>query len=647
MDITHDNFLSILDLVGVRDSEIEKISNKDDSLLKFFWGTLGTLPEGNQKEHSYGVLSRSVELVRRSGIAVSPRDYIILFYASLVHDISKSETIELDIQKVLKNECKLFSYKNSHGIQSAHYIARKYKDKEVQFYGLVESDIVQLFNIIAFHETGDMHPCFANSRDITRKELLLSLVFFLADIADGACYRVSATRIMDEQLQPHKTKARLRVKEVSIEGDYIVWWVDRSGKAAQNAADGENKKISRHRALLQAFGLPSEIICLKQEGKIRKKEVCFQRSDTITSELCLAVSPKIASRVLSADTLPELYEKIVRAFYLIQASGNPSHSNYFGPLVLEVTDVEADRAKETLIRSEVVKDMKEIDNYVKLWLDDKKDAETEFYYGYTHGQRIWRYVFPSRPDELGAKKSFHDWRGALNQLDRVVEILKEEGPNARRSYVVIPHPLIDNPRSPFYSPEEIAPSLIAIQFVLEPDNKLSAFALLRSQELSLFFLVNYSEMKALLQRLKEQLSGQDGFKDIRRGRIVMMTPLAYFAPDTPLLDKPRICKMKKEAVDSLIRKIDRTAGCQEFIELLRDFERDYIKIETAWCEDFRTALSVVKGFNDIRRGLKVLKESLDSLEEERSKKGNSAAYIREKKGEAVEKFIKKVEKFKR
>ncbi|GAI16483.1 unnamed protein product, partial [marine sediment metagenome] len=309
---------------------------------------------------------------------------------------------------------------------------------EVKFYGLEDSDIVQLFNVIAFHETGDMHPCFVGSREITRKELLLCLVFFLADIADGADYRVPATRIVDEQLQTRRTKARRRVKEVSIEGDYIVWWVDKSGKAAQAASDSENKKLSIHRPLLKAFGLPSEISCLEQGMKVATKEACLKPSDIRASNLCLGVSEEVPAQLLSAETLPELYEKIVRAFYGIQASDAPSRPNYFGPLVLEVSDVESDEAKSTVIRSDVVKETSEISRYVKLWLDEKKGAETQFYYGYTHGQRIWRYVFPSA-DDLEHKRSFQDWPGTLSQFDHVVEILQKEGRNARRSYVMIPH----------------------------------------------------------------------------------------------------------------------------------------------------------------------------------------------------------------
>lgn len=642
MDLTKDSFLEILDLEDVPSSEIDNIRSNNDSPLNYFWGTLKTLPEGNQREHSYSVLKRSVKLVRRPGIAVSPSDYLILFYASLAHDISKSETMEVGVHQALIDECKLFSHKNSHGIRSAHYIARKHRDNKVHFYGLEDSNIAQLFNVIAFHETGDMHPCFVSSREISRKELLLCLVFWLADIADAADYRVPATRTVDEQLQTPKTKARLMVKEVSIEGDYIVWWVDKSGEAAQRASNSETKKLSMHRPLLQVFGLPSEIICLKQGMKVSTKQACLQFGDIKASNLCLDVSEKVPPRVLSADTLPDLYEKIVRAFYGIQASNAPSHQNYFGPLVLEVSDVESDEAKRTAIRSQVVKQMSEINRYVERWLDPEKDAEKEFYYGYTHGQRIWGYVFPHHGAELGPNKSFHDWSGALNQFDHVLEILKEGGRDARRSYVVIPHPMIDNPESPFYSPEEVVPSLIAIQFVLEEGNSLSAFALLRSQELSIFFLVNYFEVRELLSRLKDKLV--DTIEDIKLGRIVMMTALAYFAPGTPLLEKPRICKMERAEVESLVTKLRLRAGRREFIDLLRDFERDYIKIETVWCENFLTALSGVKGFYKIREGLKVLKETLDSLEEKRGQKGHSATYTREKKREAVGRFIKAVEK---
>lgn len=300
MDVTKDDFLQILRDLDVPGSEIDNIGKNKDSPLNYCWGTLETLPEGNVPEHSYRVLQRCIELVRRSDLAVSTKDtvsvndYLILWYASLLHDIAKSRDIPEQIKANVEAECKLFSHeKSDHGVRSAHHLNQELKKGKMQFYGLDSPAIEQVLNVISFHSSGDMHPCFLGSGELTRKELLFCLAFWLADIADGADYRVPATRTMDNKLQSSKTKARRTVKEVSIEKGYIVWWVKKYDDAARDASDIENKKLSKHRLLLQAFGLPSEIICLEQGMKVPTKEACLQYSDIRASNLCLDVSERV------------------------------------------------------------------------------------------------------------------------------------------------------------------------------------------------------------------------------------------------------------------------------------------------------------------------------------------------------------------
>lgn len=640
---------------------IKQIEDQPDSPLNYACRNLDKeIPEGNDLDHSCRVLENCIKIISKSGSKITSNGCLSLFYASLLHDVAKSnhESIKSDINGVLEKKCKLFSSeKSDHGIRSAHYIDKKRKIKEAEqritLYGLESPEVRQLLNIISFHHSGRMHPCFSPSK-LQREELLLCLIFWLADKADALNSRALIPQSVNKKYRKPKDEARARVKEVLIRKNVITWRVNKLSPQLEKAANMANGELSENRLLLQAFGLPTRITYLEIGERIPKEDLYVSHDDIISANLCFDVSERPTTPlVLSANTLPKLYEKLVEASYKVSVPETLSSAHCFGPIVLEVKDVENDEAKEINIRSNSGKNFSVIKAYTETWLSSEQKEADKFYFGYTHGQRIWKYLYPHSGADMNKlldnKMRFKELEGEIDQFKHIVDIL-QEGPEARRAYVVIPHLIIDNPGSDFYiEGEEVAPALIAVQFRIEKEHELSGFALLRAQELSTFFVVNYLEVRSLMDRLIEKLKCElpDKFADIRKGRIVMLSAFGYFDPNTVLLDKPQICLLRPIDYEQYATELNQSNIRREFIGLLKEFNKDYIKIETEWCQKIEQHLNKAKykQKDKIIEAIRELKQDLDKLEKERKAGGHSiTSEIRSKKGETVGKFIETIDR---
>lgn len=663
LNININDFKNILEHWSVNENIIKIILNKNDSPLNYAFRTIRKdIREENSLEHSYSVLINCENIIKESELNLSKTDKLILFYASLLHDIAKSlnNAIRTEIEHYISKQCKLFAHKNAdHGIRGAHYIEKKLNinriAERIRVYGLEKEDVKNLLNIIAFHSTGRIHPCFVHSGKISRRLILLCLIFWVADIADAYSFRKAASTTVTQRFQDISTRVRKEVEEVKILKNSILWGVKKITPQIKNGVNWENAKLAQHRVLLQAFNLPNYIIpveCSKIKNR-RDRERYINYSDIILANLCFDVSSRCTPLSLSANTLPELYERIIEAFYRISVTDELMPKHYFGPIVLEVKNVEKDRKDEINIRGKE-DNFKILESYTQTWLADGKKESDKFYFGYTHGQRIKKYLHimnttdlnnalqymnaSTRDDKERCKDFFKNWSGEISQIKNVVNILKKERNKARRAYVVIPHVVLDNPESKFYVPEEVAPSLIAIQFMIERGPKLSAFLLLRAQELSTFFIVNYLEARKLLEELKRSLNKKSQ-KKIKLGRIVMLSAFGYFQPNTVLLNKPQICKQTESEIQKICNNIATDdEEKQKFINLLEEFKKDFIKIETGWCSKFANFLRD-KDYINLSNHMKRLEKTLNSLENKRIKGGYSASYIRNEKKKAITKFI--------
>jgi len=659
MQVTKRKFLGILRRYNIPRIHLQKIADKNDSPLAWAFKLKGAMPQANDLEHSYrifgilsGLMKRYENNSHNSVVELNKVDYLILFYASLLHDSSKStdSAIMQEIKELKQDNHKrkdsIFSkfekccrYTSDHAVESAHYLELKRRQRKIRFYGLDNNGIRCLLNIIAFHAVGSIHSCFLPKEKLSCKEIFMCLAFWIADVADGTSERVLAATLVSSKARSQKAKARLGIEKVSVNRDLILWEAKRQTPEVKKASSLSNSELTKHRALIQAFGLPSKIVCPRKTGKMCDDEPGLDINDIFLSNLTLQPSDKRAPLLLSSDTLPGLYEKIVEASSHLRVVGSLSHLNHFGPVVLEVKNVEKDKAEEVKIRSEVNRDIAQIKKYTQIWLDPKQGAEKDFHFGYTHGQRIWRYLYPRYKKDLD-QKEFQNWQGSISQFRNVVRILKKEGRDARRAYVIIPNPIIDTIGSYFFHKEEMSPALLAIHFMIDGNNKLSGFGLLRAQELSTFFVVNYFEIKSLIDRLSKNLKKK--YPKIRPGRIVMMSAFGYFDPNSVLLDKAGICKKTKSDIETYAQELMNSSYNQEFIQLLNDFaDKDYIRIETSWCKFFKGALPRNKKLDRVREGIVKLKRNLDKLEEKRIGEGYTVTHpkIKQGKRKAVKRFI--------
>ena len=528
--------------------------------------------EANNFDHSHRVLQNCISLSSCINEKLSHNDYLILFYASLLHDVSKSQNIEIkeELESFVGEYKDLFKHTNcDHGVRSAYYLKHK-NTKKIQFYGLDVDSTRILYNVIAFHSSATMHSCFCN-KNISRKELLLCLLFWLADISDAVCDRVSAAATVEAK-KP-KIRARESVTSIEIKSEAIIWMVNKEYADVNRAVVLANKELSKHKLLLIAFGLPAQIVISSKFDKCEEQTITHE--DLAKQNIVLDVKDRNIPLIISVDTVSEAYERIVEAFHMVEVNGQANNKNYFGPLVIDIKDIQNDDAEKINVRSHHSFDITQIKKYTQKWLSAGNHAADDFYFGYTHGQRIHKYVFPKEQVDLSSSK-FYEWHGKREQFKNVVNLLRKEGADCRRAYVVISHPMIDNSdkKDKFHHETSVQPSLIAMHFRIEDENKLSAFAFLRSQEMSTFFLVNYFEIKTLIELLAKELS-------LSCGRVVMSTSLAYFDRGSSLLDKPALCQNDDAGLRNTSIQIDKQDVRDKFISDLKEIgTRNYIKTES-------------------------------------------------------------------
>jgi len=368
---------------------------KNNSAIWFLSAFEDDLSHGNGKNHSLRVLKNVLEIVRKYNFVgtLTKVDYLILIYTSLFHDMDKwtNKTHTDGITLVTEKDCCLFSdIEDGHGIRGAHYLSDRIKEKELSFPGLGKHEVDQLLEIICFHGAGSLHGCFADYTKPTRKELLLFLLFFVADMADDVFPRVAPDSTAPKKAQSARVRARRLIRNVKFGKISIFLHVDKTSKELKEMIKVENEKLHELSPLLIALGLPFKID-LVLKGKVVPYRIDVNNCRINFGAFDLKVVNREQPLVLSSSTLPGLYEKIVRAFYKVKVTGKRTHKDCFGPLVFEVTDVENDKAEKTKLRNTQGKTIKTIKDYTIKWLSDKIGDENDFYFGYTHGQRLKAY----------------------------------------------------------------------------------------------------------------------------------------------------------------------------------------------------------------------------------------------------------------
>ena len=563
----------------------ETLLSDAHSPLNYAFDVLRANTDANDIDHSFRVVQHCKAIADKTGRKLSQSDRLVLLYASLLHDISKSSdpAIIREIEELLCKSNLLFSDQNcDHGVRSAHYVEQKQADA-LKFFGLRTDGVKLMCNIIAFHSAAILHSPF-RANQVRPGDIFLCLLFWVADISDADPDRGRAPGTVRKENRPAKVEAREQIKKTIIRRDHIQWVVREENKQVEKAKNLANEDLSKHKLLLQAFGLPSEILITK-EAKNPSCRATLSNEDLGRCGLSLDLKDRKCPLQISTNTLYEAYESIVEAFQNKLVKGQAQFKHYFGPLLVEIRNIDQDEAEKITVRNNHELNLDKIKEYTKFWLDDGPDAAKRFYFGYTHGQRIHKYMYPKIPNDL-RNENFYTWTGKREQFKSVERILGEDKKHARRAYVVIAHPIIDNSNKDdaFHNESIVQPALIAIHFRIEANNKLSAFAFLRSQEMSTFFLVNYFELKKLVEQIAAKLS-------LKHGRIIMTTSLAYFDKDTTLFDMPEICRLDELSIGDFGQNIENMGKREALMGMLREVvSRTFIKTEYKWCSTLKKSL---------------------------------------------------------
>jgi len=588
----------------------ERLVKHARSPLNYAFDALRANTDANDIDHSFRVAKYCKAIANKTGLNLSQSDRLVLFYASLLHDISKSSdtTIIADIEKILCRRKLLFSDQNcDHGVRSAHYVEQRQKDR-LKFFGLNKDEVKLMCNIIAFHSVAILHSPFRANK-VCRNDILLCLLFWVADVSDGVCDRVVAPATVRKGNRTAKVEAREQIEKTIIRKDQILWVVREGNKEVEKAAKLANEELSKHKLLLQAFGLPSEILITKK-AKNPSCRATLSNEDLGRCGLSLDLKDRKCPLQISTNTLYEAYESIVEAFQKKVVKGQPRFKHYFGPLLVEIRNIDQDEAEKITVRNNHKLNIDNIQTYAKFWLDDGPDAAKRFYFGYTHGQRIHKYMYSKIPNDL-KNENFYTWTGKREQLKSVEKILGEDKENARRAYAVIAHPIIDNSINTdrFHNENIVQPALIAIHFRIETNNRLSAFAFLRSQEMSTFFLVNYFELKKLVEQIAAKLS-------LEHGRIIMTTSLAYFDEDTTLFDMPEICRLDELSIGDFGQNIEDMGKREALMGMLREVaSRTFMKTEYEWCSTLKTSLSHAAVYKPLKQAIGEMEGALRRISE--------------------------------
>ncbi len=643
----------------LEDTIINKLKTEKTSPLNFIENA--DLPQNNNLSHSLRVLKNLYNLTTANGktkFTFNNYDWTLLLYSSLLHDISKTKDdgIKDDLDNL---GIKCYGLETDHGILSAHYIKQCYQKRKINFIHLNKNKIIWLLNIIAFHNTGLIHSCFMKNRSISRKELYMYLLFWLADIADGSNERAKTSKIIDCPNREPKNRARLKIFDISIKRNNVLWHISRNTQDIEKSIMITNKILEKNRILLLAFGLPIAF-GYKTKNRIYSDNK-IDRKVLSDNDLCLDVTERLKPLILSEDKVSDLYEMIAESFSCLRVSKTKIQSNYFTPIILEIKDVKNDKFNKTKPRNDRNITIDIIKKYTLKWSNKDDDAAKDFYFGYTHGQRIYQYLYPYTEDDLNLlqktkkeieeekkkesprlysiKLDINQWsrEGRINQFNSIAEIIKEEGHLCRTAYVVIPNPIIDRKGSAFQIPTIASPALLVIHFIIEKNKKLTAIALFRALELSTFFLVNYLEVKDILIKLKNLLHKDKKYANLELGRIIMLSSLAYFDPQSVLLDKPKLCTKSDTEIINFAKKIRSSKVKEDFVDLLNDFSKDYKIIETDWCDIFNKHTENQR----LKNAIDQLAKSLNKIETNRSEYSMSITdVVRKKKTNAIKRFIR-------
>lgn len=397
--------------------------------------TTADIDEANSIGHSLRVLQLCIEL---SGLLpeahkLNHEDKLVLTYAALFHDLakSKSDDVSKEIASVMKSECRLYeNSKTDHGVRSAYYLRHKMSSGAVHLPGLSDRSRSRLLTVIAYHSStiydgvlGEVPPDFTTIR--------LSVIFRLADIADSERLRAQAASTVSKLVSSGKTRARSSVTKVTVSKSGLVWKVAGDTADVRTALAMANEELEPMSTLLQAMCLP---YCIRARCGRDWIEEPVPRRSLPSTETTVGQGDQI---VLRAKTFPELYEKIVRVMCPLSVESVAASQNYCGPILLVVEDAANDRLEKTVLRNDVGWKYEDVVECTSKWLSDSAKAHQDFYFGYTHGQRIYGYLYPKDGAEMPREKQKFDlggWSGRVNQFASCADMLMDEGPEARRAY---------------------------------------------------------------------------------------------------------------------------------------------------------------------------------------------------------------------
>lgn len=660
--IYYKDFIELLKIEGINEKFRSELS-KSDGIFAAIMKSLHTLDNENYINHSYTVLRLSFDLLKnKNDLNISEQDKINLFYASLIHDIDKTTNKQILDLCVPQDRSLL---KEIHGFGSASYIQNYLRTLTIISKSgrkLRKSEINKICGLLTFHYLNKIDSKFFNGK-ISRKDLFLCLVLWLADNADAYDDRTLCLAIPDNQLN-QKQKARSTIKKIFIKNKLIIWKLERvpdteTLTVLKKACHLTNEEIAKNRALLLAYDLPTKIVIIRKTKEPPENEAIISGKEIFQTGL--SNNAKLANDSfiihISENSLKKAYEQIRHIFSEIYVKDQPDYNNYVGPLVVEIKNVNGEE-KEFTIFNENQPTIAQLKDYAEKFLQSDKKASKDFYFGYTHGQRIKICTYPRDAGDLKKGETYLDWESFISQFEPVIESLKSLKEDARRAYVVIANPLYDHPKSKWRIDYEkvkkekdyVGPAMLAIHFRIEHGNKISAFSFLRSQEMSTFFLVNYFELKILLEEITIELNRRlkrRGRNKFIVGRIVMLSSLAYFDTKTVLLNKPKIALNDYSILRPILKNLNIASERRNFIRMLEEIrDKSFLVLDYKWCESIIEDNDSHKFLpNNILRKIKTVKraflEMQEKVENEQLSRTSRSIIIRKKR--VINNLIKELE----
>ncbi len=504
------------------------LSKRDTQLVFALYhlleGPLTKCGESNDCEHSVRVLGNCKLLLRNSGLCLSCRTRKILAYASIVHDLAKTEDPEWG--KAIHAASEGYPDCQEHGEIVAAYIQRSWKRLH-----LSEASAHAVCFIVSMHSPrGCIHSRFKSAiPDARLIELIKAgVLFWLADVADVTPARVKSKLILEGRFLTAKSKGRIRLSLAGFDRTNILVKTDNGllTRTEQVALSMLNTELFPNGQILVGMGLPWRFVLSGSVPKI---------SD-IPGLFTLSASPSCI--LIRGETVHDTYQKITRAFSSLRARDRV-------PVV--VTHVERANLLGELKPVSTQYSLKQLDSYAKRWLAVTEDAAAYFDYTFTHGERIYNTKLRDDKGQIGHFSQLEGLRTRAQQPG---------GKQDDKLVVAIYNPIEDNPASPLHS--EIAekqhmpdiPASLSICFYVKY-GKLSCTAFYRTQELSTWWIVNAIELQILLRRVQDQ-----AFKNtVGLGSMTMVTNIAIFDPKAKLFTAPSIARQTHHEREVLGKKL--------------------------------------------------------------------------------------------